>query len=443
MTPRSTRKVPINTRLQKGSKGTQRERLISGMTAAAARLGYADATVSAVIAEAGVSRPTFYDYFADKDDCFLAAVADSHGRLLTRVREAVDGEAPEHAARAAVAALLEFARSEPTTARFLLNEPMAGGPRALDARDEGIAEVAQIIVRAHAQAPPDAAVPDLSSRMLVGGIYRLLASRLRRAAPDLAGLHTELVGWTKSYEQPIGGHRWEHLRGSPAGTPSPHVPDAPLRAPKPMPPGRPRDSAEAAENHRLRILFAAAQATREKGYAAVTVADVTRLAEVDGRTFYRLFADKQDAFMALTEFLLQKLASVIAAAFFAGADWPERIWEAISAFLRFMQSNPTIAHVGFVESYAAGPGAVQRIEDIHVGFTIFLQEGYHHTPRSDPPSRLALEAIAVTQFELGYQQTRKDTAELPALLPHLAHLALTPFLGPAETNRFIDEKMKR
>jgi hypothetical protein len=52
------------------------------------------------------------------------------------------------------------------------------------------------------------------------------------------------------------------------------------------------------------------------------------------------------------------------------------------------------------------------------------------------------EAIGVTRFERGYQQTRKDTAELRALLPRLARLALTPLPGPAETNRFIDGKMK-
>jgi AcrR family transcriptional regulator len=82
---------------------------------------------------------------------------------------------------------------------------------------------------------------------------------------------------------------------------------------------------------------------------------------VDGRTFYRLFTDKQDAFMALNEFVLQNLVSVTAAAFFAGAGWPERMWKGISASLQFMQNNPTIAHAGFVATprmlrYDAGHG---------------------------------------------------------------------------------------
>jgi AcrR family transcriptional regulator len=441
MTRRSAPTQPINGKLQSNRKSTQRERLVAGMIAAATSGGYARVSVSMVIGEAGVSRPTFYEYFADKDDCFLATIADSQQRLLAGIREAVEGQAPEHATQSAIGALLGFARAEPEVTRFLLNEPMAGGPRALDARDAGIAEIAQIIEQAHEQAPPNTATPDLSSRMLIGGIHRLLASRLRRGALALAGLEEELLDWIKSYEQPARKHRWHTLEPAPAGAPSPFLPDAPLRAPQALGPGRPRTSEEARKNHRMRILFAAAQIAREKGYTAATIAEITGIAEVDDRAFYRLFADKQDVFMALHEFVLQQIVAVTAAAFFAGATWPERMWEGVSAPIQFLASNPTIAHVGFVEAYAVGPAAVQRVEDSHIGFTIFLQEGYQYRPRSDPPSRLALEAIAVTQYELGYHQTRKNPAEIAAFIPHLVHLALTPFLGPAETNEFIDGKM--
>ena len=71
--------------MERGRKSTQHERLLAGMILAANRDGYAHANVSEVIAEAGVSRPTFYDYFNDKDDCFVAAVTDTHERLLSAV----------------------------------------------------------------------------------------------------------------------------------------------------------------------------------------------------------------------------------------------------------------------------------------------------------------------------------------------------------------------
>ncbi|MGO9762078.1 MAG: TetR/AcrR family transcriptional regulator, partial [Solirubrobacteraceae bacterium] len=68
MSPRPTAKKTINTPLQNRRKPSQRQRLLEGMVATANRDGYAGANVSAVIAEAGVSRPTFYEHFEDRDD---------------------------------------------------------------------------------------------------------------------------------------------------------------------------------------------------------------------------------------------------------------------------------------------------------------------------------------------------------------------------------------
>src|ERR1017187_1086299 len=108
MARRSARTGPVNAMVQKGRKSTQRQRLLAAMVAAANRDGYAGANVSEVIAAAGVSRPTFYDYFTDRDDCFVAAVADAQGRLLADVCAAVEDGPPERAAAGTVEALVAF-----------------------------------------------------------------------------------------------------------------------------------------------------------------------------------------------------------------------------------------------------------------------------------------------------------------------------------------------
>ncbi|MBV9166786.1 MAG: helix-turn-helix transcriptional regulator, partial [Solirubrobacterales bacterium] len=48
----------------------QRERIIDALAAVCARKGYRATTVEDVIAEAGVSRRTFYDLFTSKQQCF-------------------------------------------------------------------------------------------------------------------------------------------------------------------------------------------------------------------------------------------------------------------------------------------------------------------------------------------------------------------------------------
>jgi len=433
----------INKPVQNRRKATQRKRLLAGMIAATNRDGYAGANVSAVIGEAGVSRPTFYDYFEDRDDCFIATVVDVREQLLEETRKAVDSAPPERALAAAVAAIVAFAGSEPAASRFLMKESLAGGRRALDARDVGIQDSAKVVERVLERIPAQTVIPDVPVAAVLGAIHRLLASRLRRGERDLGGVQQEYLTWLDGYSHPAGEHRWRTLK--PMSTPdrSPFLPDTSLRAPPALGPGRPRISeAEIAENHRQRIAFATSQVVQEQGYTATTVAEITRLARVDARVFYRLFADKQEAFSAIHEVGFQYLIAVAAGAFFAGASWPERIWEAFRAATQSVDDAPAFAYVAFVDAYAIGPRGIQRVEDSRIAFTIFLQEGYQYQTQGTPPSRVALEAIITTIFEIVYGQVRTSSEpQISCLLPHIVFLSLAPFLGAAKANRFIDQKL--
>jgi AcrR family transcriptional regulator len=436
----------INTPLQNPRKATQRERLLKGMVAAATRDGYAGANVSAVIGEAGVSRPTFYDYFEDRDDCFAATAVDVQAQLLQQIRDAIAGEPPERALASAIEATLAFANSNATEARFVMKETLAGGPRALDTRDRGIAQTAEVVEDAFARAGGNAAIPDLPVAAVLGAIHRLLASRLRRGERAFGGLEQELLAWVASYEQDADKHRWRKLTPLPSPDRSPYLPPTALRAPPPLGPGRPRLSEEeVAENHRQRIMFATSQIVQERGYTAATVSEITRLAGVDGRAFYRLFTDKEEAFSAIHELGFQYLMAAAAGAFFAGKTWPERIWEAFRVTTQSVDETPAFAHVAFVEAYAVGTRGIQRVEDSHVAFTIFLQEGYRsQAPGALPPSRLALEAIISVIFEIVYLQARASAKPRTAgLLAHFVRLCLEPFIGSASTNEFLDAQLAR
>ncbi len=431
----------INTRPPTGRKATQRERLLAGMLAAANRDGYARANVSAVIAHAGVSRPTFYDYFADKDDCFLAVHRDISGRLLEQIRDAVAQAPPEQATQAAIRRLIQRAEAEPAEAQFLANEAMAGGPRALDERDRTISEIERTIEQARAAIPPTAPAPDLPTRALIGGTHWLLSPRLRRGAHDYTAFADELIGWIESYNRPAGEHRWRTLQPGPAPQPSPHISELPMQAPPPLLARRSRlPAAEIARNQRERILYATAQVATQKGYTATTIVDIATVARVDKRAFYTHFRDKQQAFLAAHELGFQQTMAIAAGAFFSTDTWPERIWRGIDAANQLTATHPAIARIGYVESHAIGAPAIQRIEDTRQAFTIFLQEGNQHT---QPQTHTVMEAIAAAIFEIGYQQSRRGRADqLPCLVYHATYLALAPFLGPDAAGEFIDGKLR-
>jgi AcrR family transcriptional regulator len=433
---------PPNSRRRstRGDRSTQRNRIVASLVVNVARRGYAATSVSRVIAEAGVSRPTFYEYFSDKEDCLLAALSTTQERLQYRVGQRIQAEQPNQAIQATLAAIVEFASAHPNEALLLSSQAMGAGRRALDARDAGIADLGHLIDVAHSRVSPRVAIPDLDPQIAIGGLYRLLAPRLRRGEPGLGRTTDDLAAWADCYRRAAGELRWHKFRG--AGD----AMGAPALGPALAPPRQPQSSIrlsreQTAANRRHRILYAAAQLAESKGYNATTIADITRLAGVDGRTFYATFADKQDAFMTVHELGVQQVMSATAGAFFTGSSWPDRMWAAGRAFTRFLESNPMIAHVGFVEAYAVGPGAVQRVEDSHVTFTIFLQEGYQQSPPRTPP-RLALEAIITNVFELVYREARSGSEpRVSARLGAMAFLSLAPFLGPTEANRLIDRKL--
>ena len=57
-------------------------RLLEGMAHAVAAKGYAETTIADIVAEASVSRRTFYEHFTTKAECLIALYeAASHNAL--------------------------------------------------------------------------------------------------------------------------------------------------------------------------------------------------------------------------------------------------------------------------------------------------------------------------------------------------------------------------
>jgi AcrR family transcriptional regulator len=209
-----------------------------------------------------------------------------------------------------------------------------------------------------------------------------------------------------------------------------------------MPIGR-RSSRRDLTHARQRVLYAVAEIAREKGISAATIADITSRAGIGYRRFRSLFATQEDAFLALHELGYRRAYAATAGAFFSRGSWADRVWAAGTAYTEAFTENPTLAYVGFVAPYGAGLRAERQMDYALKVFTGFLYEGYAHmAPDRARPSRLSLDAIAMTIFELGYRACRAGNGEnLPKFLPQAVYVALTPFLGPDKTLDFIEHKL--
>jgi AcrR family transcriptional regulator len=173
---------------------SQRDRLLRGMAAAVAARGYAGTRIADVTAIAGVSRRTFYEHFANKEDCFLAAFAFGADLLVARVRAAYEppGAWPDRL-RAGVGALLTGLASEPDFARVCLVEVLAAGPRALELRRH-VLDAFAALVRDSQRDSPAPPPPALAYEILVGGICEALYARVQSGHPgDLPALLPELA----------------------------------------------------------------------------------------------------------------------------------------------------------------------------------------------------------------------------------------------------------
>ena len=116
---------------------SQRARLLRAMAEAVAERGYANTPVANVLERAHVSRESFYEQFANKEECFLAAYDAAAEVVLAGQADAIDAAgADDPVARlgAALERYLEMLAAEPAIARTFFVEVYAAGDAALARR---------------------------------------------------------------------------------------------------------------------------------------------------------------------------------------------------------------------------------------------------------------------------------------------------------------------
>ncbi len=435
----------VSSRLAAGAG--QRERLIEGMTQAAARYGYGEASVARVVEQAGVSRATFYQHFADKEACFMAAFERAAERIELALAR-IDAEvAPALRAPALLDDLLVNTVNGPPAARILLVEALAGGPEVRDAHERLMLTVEAMLERWLQFSDENGFRLAITGRAIMEGIVGILGRRVFRGeAAGLADLRGDLLAWLNSHAIPADGRRLSSAEWRQLGASLVVEPRSQPRAAAParrLPRGKGAATPEAvAGEHRERILAAVAQLARTKGYTAMTVADVVKTAAVTREAFYELFRNKEDAFLAAQIAGLESSISVAAAGFFAGADWSTRVWGGLEALLGYFRMHPDLVYLDVIEGYAAGAAAIRRSFDNRVAYHLFLEDGYRQSPAAERLPRLSSEAVGGAILGLMRWQVMEGRTERTLeALPEIVYLALAPFIGPTAAMELVEAKV--
>ena len=164
---------------------SQRGRLLRAMEELVGELGYESTTVPQVIKAAHVSTATFYRFFADKVDCFIALCEERGERLLSALMPDPDelrSVEPSASLDRGIEVYLRWWQENPAMARAYFVELPAAGPRAIAERDRQYERFAALnrTIAGQARGADEPGPPEIDVRASVMLTTELIASEIRR-----------------------------------------------------------------------------------------------------------------------------------------------------------------------------------------------------------------------------------------------------------------------
>ena len=203
-----------------------------------------------------------------------------------------------------------------------------------------------------------------------------------------------------------------------------------------LPSGRHGLSREAVlESQRQRILDSMAALSAAEGFGEVSVAAVVERAGVSRATFYELFRDKEDCFVATMEEGLRRLMSAVMPAVYRGSslEWPERVAGVLKALLNYLASDPDYSQTAMVEALAGGEVAFERYSTGTRMLVALLDEGRALVGNDVYlPSTTARAVLGAGETLVAGEMAAGRVDRIPELLPDFLYIALLPYLGQTD-----------
>ncbi len=198
-----------------------------------------------------------------------------------------------------------------------------------------------------------------------------------------------------------------------------------------------------ARSQRERLLDAAIRIVAEKGYAATTVAALTKQAGISRTTFYEMFEDKEACFLAAYDNAVDALVRRITTAYEAEEVWPRRARAGLAALLEALAEEPDLARLALVGVSAAGPAAQRRYRAALQRLTPLFDEGRDFAPSGRQlPANTSRMAIGAVAGLIADELVEGQAEGLPDLLPEVLFATLVPYIGPEAAAREVGEETR-
>jgi AcrR family transcriptional regulator/DNA-binding MarR family transcriptional regulator len=190
------------------------------------------------------------------------------------------------------------------------------------------------------------------------------------------------------------------------------------------------------EIQRSRVLGALREVVAEQGVAGATVAHIVAHAGVSRRTFYELFADREECFLAAFDQAVALAALRVLPAFQVEGRWRERVRAGLLALLALFDEEPELGALCVVHALGAGPDALERRACIVQTLAAAVDEGRTEARKGHEPAPLTAEGVVGAVLAVLHTRLSQPTrVPLSALAGPLMSMIALPYLGPAAADR--------
>jgi AcrR family transcriptional regulator len=166
----------------------------------------------------------------------------------------------------------------------------------------------------------------------------------------------------------------------------------------------------------------------------MTVRRVCDRAGVSNKTFYDLFSDREDCFLAAFDFAVGRFAAVVVPAWERERDWAKRVRAGLGGLLACLDEEPELCRLVFVEALGAGPRVLRRRARVLEGLGRVVDEGRVGVGGELPP--LTAEGIVGATFGVIYGRLLEQRhAPLSGLLNALMATIVLPYRGHKDAAR--------
>lgn len=203
------------------------------------------------------------------------------------------------------------------------------------------------------------------------------------------------------------------------------VPGAVLR---PGPRRLPRRDVE--ELQRNRLLAAAAEMVDELGGSRLTVGSIIGRARVSRKTFYEIFCDREDCFLAVFERAVADARELVAKSYAEHSRWRDGVRSALRSLLVLMDQQPGLARLCIVDALTAGESIIEARCEVLETLAAAVDEGRSSRGSHDPPTVTAEAIVGGVLAVLHSRLLTNDHEPLAELSGELMSMIVLPYLGP-------------